>query len=263
MTLAYGRYCDELLTQTRALCAVLTTADLGRTVPTCPDWTLAQLAEHVGQAQRWAAHLVRTRATADVDEEDIPDYAAPAHTDAEALSAWLADAADEASAALLAAGPGTEVWTWWTQQRTDFWARRMTLETVVHRADACLAAGIPFTVTPEVAVDAVDEWLELVCSPALWEYKEELRGLSARAGESLHLHATDAPAEYGAEWTVELGASGLAWRRGHAKATVALRGPLTDVLLAFYRRLPLTSERVEVLGDRELLEFWLERASFD
>lgn len=65
-------------------------------------------------------------------------------------------------------------------------------------------------------------------------------------------------------------------RRGHEEATVALRGPLTEVLLAFYRRpptagrrpptadcrLPPDGGRLEVLGDRELLEFWLERATF-
>ncbi len=46
------------------------------------------------------------------------------------------------------------------------------------------------------------------------------------------------------------------------EATVALRGPLTSVLLAFYRRMPLDGPGLEVLGDRELLEFWLERATF-
>ncbi|CAM5743864.1 maleylpyruvate isomerase family mycothiol-dependent enzyme [Streptomyces hirsutus] len=56
---------------------------------------------------------------------------------------------------------------------------------------------------------------------------------------------------------------GVSWHRGHEKATVALRGPLTSVLLAFYRRLPLDAPEVEVLGDRgKLLEFWLERATF-
>ena len=54
----------------------------------------------------------------------------------------------------------------------------------------------------------------------------------------------------------------MRWRRGHEKADIALRGPLTAVLLAFYRRLPLDSAEVEVLGERELLEFWLERATF-
>ncbi len=59
----------------------------------------------------------------------------------------------------------------------------------------------------------------------------------------------------------ELGADGFTWRRGHEKATVALRGPLTDVLRVFYRRLPADSERVEVLGEAALLDFWLERVS--
>jgi hypothetical protein len=64
-----------------------------------------------------------------------------------------------------------------------------------------------------------------------------------------------------AEWLIELGADGFTWRRGHEKATVALRGPLADVLRVFYRRLPAGSERVEVVGDAALLDFWLERVS--
>ena len=55
---------------------------------------------------------------------------------------------------------------------------------------------------------------------------------------------------------------GVTWRRGHERADVALRGPLTSLLLAFYRRLPLDGSGLEVLGDRQLLEFWLERATF-
>ncbi len=51
-------------------------------------------------------------------------------------------------------------------------------------------------------------------------------------------------------------------RRGHEKTTAALRGPLTRVLLAFCRRLPLDGPGLEVLGDRELPEFRLERATF-
>jgi hypothetical protein len=50
--------------------------------------------------------------------------------------------------------------------------------------------------------------------------------------------------------------------RPHDAAAAELRGPLTDVLLTFYRRLPLDDARLEVLGERELLDFWLERATF-
>jgi predicted lipid carrier protein YhbT len=137
----------------------------------------------------------------------------------------------------------------------------MTHELVVHRADAALAAGLPYEVAPEIAADAIDEWLEIVEFAQRTEPDDaaaELRG----PGRSIHLHATDAPADVTAEWFVELTEEGVRWRHGHEKATVALHGPLTDVLLAFYRRLPPDGGRLEVLGDRELLDFWLERATF-
>src|SRR4029450_1849279 len=37
-------------------------ADPARPVPTCPEWTLAQLTEHVGQAQRWVTVVLERRA---------------------------------------------------------------------------------------------------------------------------------------------------------------------------------------------------------
>jgi hypothetical protein len=64
-----------------------------------------------------------------------------------------------------------------------------------------------------------------------------------------------------AERLIELGTDGFTWRRGHEKATVTLHGPLADVLRVFHRRLPADSERVEVLGEARLLNFWLEHVS--
>jgi hypothetical protein len=43
---------------------------------------------------------------------------------------------------------------------------------------------------------------------------------------------------------------------------VSLRGPLTDIMLVFNRRLAADGDRVEVLGDTELLDFWLEHTVF-
>ena len=40
---------------------------------------------------------------------------------------------------------------------------------------------------------------------------------------------------------------------------MAVRGPIADVLRVAYRRLPPDAEGVEVLGDRALLDAWLER----
>ena len=262
--LAHDRYCAEIAHQTAELRAVVTSgADLSATVPTCPDWSLEQLVRHMGVALRWTELMVRTRAQEPVPGEQVPGIGGPeARDDAAALDAWLAETAEMVVGALREAGPDAKVWGWAGVLNAGFWARRMTHEITVHRADATLAAGLPYEVAPDVAADALDEWLEIVAyiqrtrpHPAA----EELRGPGRR---SLHLHATDTAPELNAEWLVELTEDGVSWRRGHERATVALRGPLTSVLLAFYRRLPLDSPELEVLGERELLEFWLERATF-
>lgn len=264
MTLfAHDRYCDEILDEVRRYRDLIGSgADLSATVPTCPDWTLSELIRHAGGALRWVELLVRTRAREEIPLDRVPGGDGPRERgDAAALDAWLAESGDAVVAALREAGPDTTVWTWAGTRTTAFWARRMTHELVVHRADAELAAGRPFRVGPEVAADALDEWLEIVrfMQRVLPDAPvAELRG----PGRSLHLHATDTAPGLNAEWLVELTEDGVAWRRGHEKATVALRGPLTAVLLAFYRRLPLSAPGVEVVGERELLEFWLERASF-
>ncbi|MFE2733293.1 maleylpyruvate isomerase family mycothiol-dependent enzyme [Streptomyces sp. NPDC059349] len=259
--LAHDRYCDEVVAQTALLAGHLVGADLTATVPTCPDWTLRDLVVHLGGAHRWVEAIVRTGATEEIPDEKVPGFEGPGSDDPAELAAWLMEGAELTARTLHAAGPDTRVWAWSWQHTTGFWARRMTHETVIHRADAALTARAAYEVAPELAADAIDEWLQIVAHAQRSDPSDtaaELRG----GGRSLHLHATDAPAELNAEWLVELGEDGFTWRRGHEKATVALRGPLTDVLLAFYRRAPLDGGRVEVLGERELLDFWLARATF-
>lgn len=254
--LAHERYCDEIVRLTGELRATLRNADLGATVPTCPDWSLRELAEHVGRAHRWVGEIVRSRATDAVPDDKVPDNS-PAGDDLAALDAWLAEGAAGTADALREAGPDTEVWSWAWDHSAGFWARRMALETVVHLADAALTARVPYTMAPELAADTIDEWLEIV-SFAQADGDREVAQLRAD-GRTLHLHATDVP---GAEWLIELGADGVTWSRAHGKADVALRGPLTDLMLVFNRRLAPDSDRVEVLGDAGLLDFWLARTSF-
>lgn len=253
---AHERYCDEIVRLTGELRATIKGADLDATVPTCPDWTLRELAQHVGRAHRWAGEIVRTRATEAVAPEKVPAHT-PEGDGPDALDAWLADGAAGTAAALREAGPEAEVWSWAWERRAGFWSRRMALETVVHLADAALTAKVPYTMSPELAADTIDEWLQIVAFAQAQGDPEmaELRG----AGRSLHLHATDVP---DAEWLIELGEDGVTWRRAHGKANVALRGPLTDVMLVFNRRLAPDSDRVEVLGDAALLDLWLARTSF-
>ncbi|ATL30819.1 maleylpyruvate isomerase family mycothiol-dependent enzyme [Streptomyces formicae] len=260
-TLSHDRYRAEVTRQFDLLRTTLAGADLSVTVPTCPDWTLGQLARHMGGAVRWSGHLIETRAEQNVPDEAVPNAPGPEDDDPAALDAWLAETAEFAERVFRDTDADTKVWAWAEDHTAGFWARRMTHELAIHRADAAIAAGVAYEVAPDVAADAIDEWLEIVqfvqrTSPE--DSASELKG----AGRSIHLHATDAPQGLDAEWLIEFGEDGFTWRRGHAKASVALRGPLTEVLLAFYRRRPLDSGLVEVVGERELLDFWLERATF-
>ncbi|WP_416973228.1 maleylpyruvate isomerase N-terminal domain-containing protein [Streptomyces sp. 4F14] len=253
--LSHDRYCDEIALRVAGLRAVVSSGtDLTTVVPTCPDWSLEDLMRHVGGALGWVERMVRARSAERLPEVVAPQFAG----DAAALDAWLAETGHGVVGALREAGAEAPVWTWtWAARAgSGFWARRMAHELTVHGADAAFAAGARYEVAAEVAADTLDEWLDIV----VWVQRNMPHAAAEELGEgargSLHLHATDVP---GAEWLVEWGPGGVAWRRAHEKADVAMRGPLTDVMLAFYRRLPL--DAVEVVGERRTLEYWLQRAS--
>lgn len=256
--LAYERYCAAIITETQALRDTLRGAKPAARVPTCPDWTVEELAVHVGQAHRWVELTVRTRAVEEIpeDADHVPDFRPD--PGAEALDAWLAEGARMLAGALRATPPDTAVWTWARPHTAAFWARRMTAETLVHRADATIAARRPYTAEPDLAADALDEWFELVTDPETVADDPELTELLG-TGQTLHLHATDVP---GAEWLIVREPGQIRVVREHAKADVALRGTLADLLLAFQRRLPLDSDRLTVFGERALLDHWLERTRF-
>jgi uncharacterized protein (TIGR03083 family) len=258
--LDHDRHCDEVVTQAGQVRDLLPGSDLSVTVPTTPAWSLADLVRHIGGNLRAVELAVRTGTAVVQPHEQVPDAGGPADADAAALGDWLTEGAARFADTVRAAGPDREVQVWMFQRSTAFWARRAANDLVVHRADAAGAVGADYGVAPEVAADAIDELLELFSDPQVAASAPglaELRG----PGKRIHLHATDAPPDLAAEWLIELGPDGFTWRRGHERATVALRGPLADVLLVFYRRLPADSERVQVVGDAALLAFWLERVS--
>jgi hypothetical protein len=81
-------------------------------------------------------------------------------------------------------------------------------------------------------------------------------------GRTLHFHATDTPPEAAAEWLIDLTGDAVTWRRAHEKAAVAVRAPLTDLLMVIYKRRLPRGDGIDVFGDTALLDFWLERVSF-
>jgi uncharacterized protein (TIGR03083 family) len=258
--LSYDRYCAEIVAQAELLTSAVRSADMTIPVPSCPDWNVGQLLRHLGGVHRWAATIVSTRATEPVQAQ-VPDYAGYAGEDPSVVVPWLAEGAAQLVEALRAAGPGTPLWTPVPGGSTDFYARRFTHETLIHRADATLALGSAFSAVPEVALDAIDEWLELGALPMHFEVHPQTRELLG-PGRTVHLHATDTSPQASAEWVIDLTGETIAWRRAHEKAAVAVRGPLTDLLLVVYKRRSVRGGDIQILGDAELLDFWLERVSF-
>ena len=140
--------------------------------------------------------------------------------------------------------------TWYEPEQTvGFWIRRMAQETVIHRVDAELAAGTPFTEIPDdLAIDGVDEVLErfLGYGSHAWHEDveadlpaEELPPVLVGAGERGWL-VRSAPDGV----SVEPAAPGRS-----APATLA--GSPTPMLLWFWRR---TDDGVARTGDPALID---------
>ncbi len=259
--LGYDRYCSEIVAQTSLLTSALAGADLAVPVPTCPGWDVGRLLRHLGGAHRWAEETVRTRASEPPAEEffgDLPDYT---DKDLGFLGPWLNEGAGRLAATLRSAGPDARMWTPVPGGTAAVYARRFTHEAAIHRADATLAVGAPYVIDAEVAIDAIDEWMEIVSLPMNLDEHPRLKEL-LEPGRTLHLHAIDAEPEAGAEWLVDLTGDSISWRRSHEKAAVAVRGPLTELLLLIYRRRSADSADFEVIGEMALLNFWLDRVSF-
>lgn len=261
--LSFERQCAEIVAQTEVLrgCIEGAGADMRAPVGSCPGWNVGQLVRHLGGAQRWAEETVRTQAAGPLSDGFFRDLSPYADEDPAVLGPWLTEGAERLAATLREAGPDAKLWTPVPGGTTAFYARRFTHETAIHRADATLALGVGYTLDPEVALDGLDEWMELGSLPMHFEVHPVMRELLG-PGRTLHFHATDTAPEAAAEWLVDLTGDTLAWRRTHEKAAVAVRAPLTDLLLIIYKRRPAHGETVEILGDADLLRFWLDRVDF-
>jgi uncharacterized protein (TIGR03083 family) len=259
------RWYAEIEASTGTLAEIVHGADLTRPVPTCPEWTLRQLATHVGRAHRWAAEIVSTRSAEFIPFRQVPDGRIP---DDPALHApWLRAGAERIIQAAREAG-SDPVWTFTGLRPASFWARRMAHETAVHRADAEIAVGRQPEVEPDLAADAIDEWLGLMPGAGAQEQGASLLsggGLPDSAlpeGAVLHVHATDEGLDGAGEWLVRREGSGVTVQPGHGKGDVALRGPASRLLLVLVRRVPPDDPQVQVLGDPALLTGWLAGTPF-
>jgi uncharacterized protein (TIGR03083 family) len=246
---------DELLLQVTAFAdaASAGSAELGTPVPTCPDWSLRDLAGHLGRVHRRVAETISGGGDALIAHHEVADPEPPDARDE--IATWLLTGAAELVSALTGAGPDRRVAGVFGPAPMSWWARRMLHETVVHRYDAEVTAGIePWVgVRPELAADGLAESLSLL--GAFRGRRADLAG----SGETIHVHATDEPT---CEWLVTRAASGVTVTPGHVKADVAVRGPAAAVFAVLTNRRAVDAPAdglgvVEVLGDEAVLRDWL------
>ena len=257
---------DQFLAEIRSSAGTI--ADIVRThspdlpVPTCPDWSLRQMATHLGRVHRWAAEIVRTRAAQRIPFDAVPDCQYPAERAAQA--AWVTAGAERMIAAVTDAG-AAEVWAFGSMAPATFWARRQAHETMMHRADAELAAGRRVVLDTALAADGIDEWLSLVADPGYGHMPPGAEMLPP--GAVLRLHAAGDLDDQGdgdgaRDWLVSANAGGITVRNGNGPADVTVAGRAAPLLLVLVRRLPPDEENVRVTGDPALLTGWLASTPF-
>jgi uncharacterized protein (TIGR03083 family) len=189
---------------------------------------------------------------------EVPDGKLP--DDRAEQGAWLRAGAARIADAVREAGSDL-VWSFTGPVPAGFWIRRMAHETLVHRADAQLAAGAEPepVIETEIAADAIDEWLTLLTG-GLGNSDEPAKVLPA--GAALHIHATDDGLGGRGEWMIRHGAGGLSVEPGHGKGDAALTGPAASLLLVLMRRRPVSDPAVAVYGDSAVVDGWLASTAF-
>lgn len=197
-------------------------ADLATPIPSCGDWTLYDLVDHVGRGNLWVVTAV-TELRGDYEGD-------PAPKDIAALREWY-EATAGTLLTTLSADPDREAWTFTrTMPRTvGFWRRRRAHETLMHRWDgrAALGAAAPFD--PELAVDGIDEVFELFAPRMIH------RGLATAPEVALRLRATDTDGS---------------WTYGPGAPVAELAGTASDLLLALWARLSASDPALTWTGDR-------------
>jgi uncharacterized protein (TIGR03083 family) len=124
-------------------------------VPSCPEWTVADLVQHVGAVYLHKAVTMRDGA--------MPSEWPPPGLSDEDPVALLERAYAELVGEFSRREPEEFSSTWYEpDQSVGFWVRRMAQETVIHRIDAELGVGVPVTAVPDdLAIDGVDELLKM------------------------------------------------------------------------------------------------------
>jgi uncharacterized protein (TIGR03083 family) len=199
--------------------AACLTGDLSAPVRYCGDWTLHDLADHLGQDNLWVVTAVT---------EQRGDYAGPpAPRDPAALAAWF-DATSAALLEVLEQDPARPAWTIYPPPTVGFWRRRRAMETLVHRWDAQTALGAVSSLDPALAADGVAEVVDTMAP------RQVELGRMPPLTRALRLVAADA---------------GQSWVLGPGAPAATVSAAAADLLLMLWHRLPAQAPPLSWDGD--------------
>jgi len=210
----------------------------GAAVPSCPGWTMADLLRHVGEVYLYKVEQMRLgRHPAQWPPEGLAD-----EPPLELLDRAYAALAGE----FAARRPEEHTFTWYgPDQSVGFWIRDMAHETVMHRVDAELAAGLPVAAIPaDLAADGIDELLVAFVQYDTTAFPDRFAELLAPAGDAAVGVITPQRS-----WLLRLTAGGVRVGEpdpGGPGATA--EGPAPDMLLWLWGR---GAEGITTAGDAE------------
>lgn len=242
-------YCAALDAEVSQFATTMSSLSLHDEIATCPGWTVVDLAEHLGVIHRWAEVLVRRRSLERLARESLKstDVVSPA---------WIEEGGKQLVATLLSADPNDEMWAWGLDQHVRFWSRRQLHETLVHRMDLELAGGRQPLAEPDVALDAVDEFLANI--EKVGKHSPDLAALRGH-GERLAFRDR----ESGRLWSITFDEDGFRVSNDGDQFDAEIIGAPVDLLLVILGRRKVDSSDVEVVGQRQLIDFWLAHSQFD
>ncbi len=220
--------------------AVLAAArsDVAAPVPTCEGWIVADVLGHLGRVHRSVSEIIERRA------QEIPTVEIPRAPEGPAVLEFFAEGLARVLAALRSIEPDEPVYSWYEHGTGGFYHRRMAHELAIHRSDVESAFGAPGPFEPELAVDGIDEFYDVLVPFSARRWRRPLP-----AG-SLHLHRTDGPGE----WLVRAVDGTVVVAREHAKGDAAVRGSASDLFRFVWHR--GLGPSVEVLGDATVADEW-------
>jgi uncharacterized protein (TIGR03083 family) len=243
---------NSLVDASRAECAALIFAlesqEADDIVPTCAGWEVRDLAVHVGNFCGFWTDVLR-------DGTGQPKTPFPDPPVGPELIPWLQEACAVLIGELAITAPQTPVWTWFDADQTaGFVIRRSAHELAVHRYDAQSVSRIFTPIPTELAVDGIDEVLDVLVTT------REHPG--SGSGRTMTLRS----AETGAEWLITLAEEHVEVERRFQDAApnegsdLIVSGTTSDLELTLYHRPTLSP--VDVHGDYTVLEEWHRQFTF-